>query len=46
MTTRNSCYTFFQITGKFDPDEVSRILDIAPEKGIQNRRLEKRWYCA
>lgn len=32
MTTRNSCYTYFRIVGDFDPDEVSRILNLESEK--------------
>ena len=32
MNTRNSCYTYFKIVGKFDPDKVSEILNLTPEK--------------
>ncbi len=32
MTTRNSCYTYFTIVGDFNPDEVTRILNLQPEK--------------
>lgn len=32
MQHRNSCYTYFKIVGDFDPDEVSEILDLTPER--------------
>lgn len=32
MNTRNSCYTYFRITGDFDPDRVSELLNLTPEK--------------
>lgn len=32
MSTRNSCYTYFKIVGKFNPDDVSKILNLTPEK--------------
>lgn len=32
MNTRNSCYTYFKITGNFDPDRVSELLNLTPEK--------------
>ena len=32
MNTRNSCYTYFKIVGNFDPDKVSEILNLTPEK--------------
>ena len=32
MNTRNSCYTYFKIVGNFDPDKVSAILSLTPEK--------------
>ena len=32
MSTRNSCYTSFKIVGNFDPEVVSRILDVVPSK--------------
>ena len=31
MDTRNDCYTYFQIVGNFDPDQVSRLLNLTPE---------------
>lgn len=30
--TRNSCYTYFKIVGNFDPNEVSRLLRLQPER--------------
>ncbi len=30
--TKNSCYTYFRIVGNFDPDEISEILQLAPEE--------------
>lgn len=32
MNTRNSCYTYFKIVGNFQPDEVSALLSLTPEK--------------
>ena len=32
MNTRNSCYTYFKIVGNFNPNEVSKILNLTPEK--------------
>ena len=30
--TRNSCYTYFKITGDFDPDEVTALLGLQPDE--------------
>ncbi len=32
MNTKNSCYTYFAITGNFNPDDVSELLNLTPEK--------------
>ena len=32
MDTRNSCYTYFKIVGNFNPDDVSELLNLTPEK--------------
>lgn len=32
MSTRNSCDTYFKIVGNFDPDEVSKLLNLTPDK--------------
>lgn len=32
METRNSCYTYFTIVGDFNPDEVSKLLNLTPDK--------------
>lgn len=32
MNTRNSCYTYFKIVGNFNPDDISELLNLAPEK--------------
>jgi len=32
MSTRNSCITYFKIVGNFNPDVVSRILNLTPEQ--------------
>ncbi len=32
MNTRNSCYTYFRIVGNFNPDDVSALLNLTPEK--------------
>lgn len=31
MNTRNSCYTYFKIVGDFNPDEITRLLNLTPE---------------
>lgn len=38
----NSCYTYFAITGDFDPDEISALLGLSPFK--QWRIGDKRRY--
>ena len=35
METKNSCYTYFTIVGDFDPDSVSDLLDMKPEKSYK-----------
>ena len=30
--TRNKCYTYFKIVGNFDPDHITEILNLTPEK--------------
>lgn len=32
MNTRNSCYTYFKIVGDFNPDDISALLNLTPEK--------------
>lgn len=32
MKTKNSCYTSFVITGQFDPDQISALLQLRPDK--------------
>lgn len=32
MTTRNNCYTCFKMTGNFEPNVISSILGLHPEK--------------
>jgi hypothetical protein len=32
MNTRNSCYTYFKIVGDFNPDDVTELLRLTPEK--------------
>ena len=32
MNTRNACYTYFKIVGNFNPDDVSKLLNLIPEK--------------
>lgn len=29
---KNSCYTYFRIVGEFDPDEITKILRLKPDK--------------
>ena len=30
--TRNKCYTYFKITGNFNPDHITEILNLTPER--------------
>ena len=39
---RTTCYTYFSITGEFDPDEITSILGIQPVKTF--RSGEPRYY--
>ena len=32
MDLKNSCYTYFKITGDFCPDDITAILDLTPSK--------------
>ena len=32
MNARNCCYTYFKIVGIFNPDDISAMLDLIPEK--------------
>lgn len=32
MSEPNSCYTYFKITGDFDPDDITHLLALSPEK--------------
>ena len=32
MGTKNSCYTYFSITGKFDPLRITELLQLSPER--------------
>ena len=32
MNTRNGCYTYFAIVGNFNPDDVTALLNLTPEK--------------
>ena len=32
MNTKNSCYTYFKIVGNFDPNDISTLLNLTPEK--------------
>ena len=32
MDTRNSCYTYFKMVGNFNPDNISELLNLTPEK--------------
>ena len=32
MNTRNSCYIYFRIVGKFNPDDISALLNLTPEE--------------
>lgn len=32
MNNRNSCYTYFSITGDFDPDKVTELLELTPDE--------------
>ena len=41
MKTRNSCYTYFRIVGNFNPDEVSALLNLTPEKSWKIGDLQR-----
>ena len=30
--TKNTCYTYFKITGDFDPDVITKRLELIPSK--------------
>ena len=32
MNTRNSCYTYFKIVGNLNPDDISSLLSLTPER--------------
>lgn len=32
MTIQNNCYTYFKIDGNFNPDDVSKLLNLIPEQ--------------
>ena len=32
MDTRNTCYTYFKIVGQFDPEAITALLNLEPEK--------------
>lgn len=32
MNTRNTCYTSFKIVGNFNPDDVSELLNLTPDR--------------
>lgn len=37
--SKNNCYTYFLIVGKFDPEEAARLLDIVPDKTVREGDL-------
>ena len=43
---RNSCYTYFSITGAFDPEEITKILGLSPFQSwrIGDRRRDGSLY--
>ena len=41
MSIRNRCYTSFKIVGSFDPDKVSALLGLAPDKSWRAGDLRK-----
>lgn len=38
---RNTCYTYFKIVGDFNPDEISTLLNLTPEKSWKIGDLRK-----
>lgn len=46
MESRNSCYTYFKIVGKFKPEEISAVLGIEAEKSweIGDKRSDGSYY--
>ena len=41
MENRNQCHTYFKIVGNFNPDEISNILNLNPEKSWKIGDLRK-----
>ena len=41
MKTRNSCYTYFKIVGNFNPDDISALLNLTPEKSWEIGDLKR-----
>ena len=39
--SQNTCYTYFAIVGDFDPDEISAILNLTPEKARRSGDLRR-----
>ena len=39
--SKNTCYTYFAIVGDFDPDEVSALLNLTPEKSVRSGDLRR-----
>lgn len=35
MDTRNTCYTAFKIVGAFNPDDVSEMLELIPDRSLK-----------
>lgn len=41
MKTKNSCYTYFRITGTFEPDDISKALKLEPYETFKIGELRK-----
>ena len=39
--TKNSCYTYFRISGEFDPDEVTALLGLQPDQSWKSGDLRR-----
>ena len=42
-TMRNECYTYFRITGRFDPDEITDLMELKPDRCWKIGDLRKKW---
>ena len=46
MSTRNRCYTYFKITGDFNPDEVTALLGLQPDEAWKRGDLKLKGHAS